>query len=172
MKGFYIRWIGILILMTTIGVLGFLRFQEEVDTLWPAEVLRMNPQETVRMLGTVQPGTLTKEGFEAEGSSGRADFGLRGEEEEVLVHYRGIKPENLRELKTLVVEGRWDPISKGFQANKISVVPNYRFIAAAYLVAIVPLGFFLFWMERRMRLLYFEIKETMVYEPDKIFDKG
>ena len=171
MKGFYIRWSGILILMITIGVLGFLRFQKEVDTLWPAEVLQTNPSETVRMIGTVQPGTLTKEGFGAEGSLGRANFGLRGEEEEVIVHYKGIKPDNLRELKTLVVEGRWDPISKGFQANEISVVPNYRFIAAAYLVAIVPLGIFLFRMERRMRLLYFEIKETTVYEPEKIFDK-
>lgn len=169
MKSFYIRWAALLALTLVIGGFGAGRYLQEVKALTPGEVLRSQPSGTVRVLGTVQAGSLVREGFESEGASGTARFSV-GADSGLAVVYRGVKPDNLRELKTLVLRGRWDPDSKQFQADKISVVPNYRFVTAAYLVAILPLGIFLFLMERGVRKLFFEIKETTVYEPEKIFD--
>ena len=166
MKGFYIRWCAILAIGLILAVLGFLRYERDVMTLSPEELLSEQPGHRVRLLGTVEPGTLVE-----EGGSQEARFQLMGNRDRVPVIYKGKEPENLRELKTLVAEGRWDPVIKEFQSDRLSVIPNFGFVVSAYLVAILPLIAFLFGMERNVRLLYHEIKGTTVYEPEKVFDK-
>ena len=74
-------------------------------------------------------------------------------------------PESLRELKSLVVIGRWDRAARAIEAREIALTPNAPFIFAAYLLGIVPLGLFLFRMERRVQLLYHQIKEAKAYTP-------
>jgi len=168
MNGFYIRWAVILMLGTGLFFLGWMRYREEVRTVSPESLLRDRPAGGVRLLGTVVPGTLEKPS--ESGGPGETRFSLKEGEAQVMVRYSGDDAEDLRELKTLVVHGRWDQESQTFQGDKISVVPNYGFITAAYLVSVIPLGLFLFSMERRVRLLYHEIKGTNVYEPEKVFD--
>ena len=165
MKGFYTRWIVILLMGVIITSLGFWRYQREVTSLSPEELLQEEPTRNVRVLGTVKPGTL----LQGE-SPGEAWFELSGAEDDLSVHYTGAEDDNLRELKRLVVVGRWDARSGVFQAEALAVVPNYGFITSAYIVSIIPIGLLLFVMERRIRLLYAEIKGTTVYEPEKIFD--
>jgi cytochrome c-type biogenesis protein CcmE len=172
MNGFYIRWAIILSLGAGLFFLGLMRYREEVRTVSPEALLRHKPGGTVRLLGTVVPGTLEKPSESGNsGGSGEIRFTLKWAESEVPVRYSGDDPENLRDLKTLVIRGRLDKDSQVFQGDQISVVPNYGFITAAYIVGVLPLALFLFAMERRVRLLYREIKGTNVYEPEKVFDK-
>jgi cytochrome c-type biogenesis protein CcmE len=165
MNGFYIRWAIIVSLGAGLFIVGLMRYREEVRTVSPEALLRDRPEGPVRLMGIVLPGTLEK-----HTDSKEFRFALKGADQQVPVRYTGEDPENLRELKTLVVNGRWDAESQLFQGDKISVVPNYSFITAAYLVSVIPLAVFLFAMERRVRLLYQEIKGTTVYEPEKVFD--
>jgi cytochrome c-type biogenesis protein CcmE len=165
MKGFYIRWVGILLMGIAIACFGFLRYQREVTNLSPEKLLQEEPTQIVRVLGTVRPGTLVQ-GV----SPGEARFELAGPTHRLSVHYTGPEDDNLRELKTLVVVGHWNAGSGEFRAEELAVVPNYGFIVAAYTVSIIPIGLFLFIMERRVRLLYAEIKGATIYEPEKIFD--
>ena len=102
-----------------------------------------------------------------EPASHRAAFELAGEKEKVSVRYSGEAPANLRELKTLVVIGRWNSSARQFEAHEISLLPNYGFVTGAYLVGIIPLSLFLFGMERRVELLYNKIKTTKLYEPEE-----
>jgi len=45
-------------------------------------------------------------------------------------------------------------------------------VAAAYILGIIPALIFLFLMERKLRLLYMEVKEARLYEPEVMdFDK-
>lgn len=93
-------------------------------------------------------------------------FQLSGEGERISVRYRGDDTENLRDLKTLVMIGKWDPTTQIFEGERIGLTPNYGFITAAYLVVLVPLGLFLFGMERKVARLYILIKEEKVYQPE------
>ena len=161
MNGFYIRWAILLLAGLMIVFLGAQRYYEDVYSLTPEEVLENTPRETVRMLGMVQAGTL-----KAEPPFEQATFELAGEQAQLPVYYQGEAPDNLRELKTLVVVGRWDSGQSRFKAHEIDLVPNYGFITAAYLV-FLPLGLFLFRMEQRVRLLYNRIKESKIYEPEE-----
>jgi hypothetical protein len=107
-----------------------------------------------------------------------AEFELAGPEADLLVHYDGPADDNLRELKTLVVVGhlnltgpagsaKSDGLDRQrFEAHELDLLPNYGFITAAYLLALVPLALFLFGMERRVALLYTVIKGTTVYQPE------
>jgi cytochrome c-type biogenesis protein CcmE len=165
MNGFYLRWVIILLMGALIASFGFWRYQREVASLSPAELLQEKPTGGVRVLGTVKPGTLVQ-----GKSPGEAWFELTDAKHHLTVYYTGPEDENLRELKTLVVVGQWDAGSSEFQARELAVVPNYGFITSAYIVSIIPIGLFLFVMERRIRLLYADIKGTTVYEPEKIFD--
>ena len=115
--------------------------------------------------GWLWGGTLIEE----EGS-GEARFEMEGSDQALRIHYVGPEDDNLRELKMVVAEGHWDDKLLVFQASMLSVVPNYGFIAWAYLVGIFPTIFWLFSMERREKLLYNEIKEESPYEAEK-FDK-
>lgn len=162
MKGFYLRWGLIFLAGAAIGVLGIQRYEREVTTIHPEELLQSDPDETVRVRGLVKGGTLQ---ISPTGEEVLFTLGENGAE--VPVRYSGPPSDSLRELKTLVVVGQWDAREGAFRAEEIAIVPNYGFILAAYLIALVPLLFFLFHMERKVKLLYTRIKEAKVYEPEE-----
>lgn len=162
MKWFYIRWGGVLIVAAVIGVLGIQRYYRDVTAISPDRLLRDQPAEAVRVLGMVEAASIVK-----EGEAGPVAFQLSGEGAKVSVRYTGEASENLRDLKTLVVGGKWNSTSQIFEADKISLVPNYGFITAAYLASLIPMGLFLFNMERKVAMLYILIKEEKVYQPEE-----
>jgi cytochrome c-type biogenesis protein CcmE len=164
MKDLYVRWGAILLIGIIIALLGVMRYQREVGTVAPEDLLKEPPTARLRVLGTVEAGSLIRE------EPGRIRFRLAGDGEPLSVLYTGKENENLRELKTLVVVGRWNPGTRVFEADELSIVPNYGFITAAYLVGVIPLVLFLFGMERKTRMLYREIKGTSVYKPEEGFD--
>lgn len=160
MRGVYLRWGGALALAALIGALGAQRYYQEVATVSPERLLHNPPQETVRVLGRVEGGSLVKDPLGKE-----ARFQLSGEKERIAVHYIGDDSDTLRELKTIVVMGEWNGAAAEFTAKKIALIPNYGFITAAYLIALIPMGLFLFNMERKVALLYTRIKQEKVYQP-------
>lgn len=162
MTRFYIRWGGVLAAGILVALLGIQRYHKEVTAISPEELLAEKPDRTVRVIGRVEAGSVSKEAPE-----NRIEFQLSGEQARVPVRYAGTEPDNLRELKTLVVEGRLDPSTGALQAEKISLVPNYGFVTAAYLVVLIPLGLFLFSMERKVALLYIMIKQEKVYQAEE-----
>ena len=168
MRWFYARWSGLLIGVAIIALLSFRYYEKKLESISPEQLLREQPAGVVRVLGIVQGGSLvTQPPFH------EAAFLLSGQGEMISVQYRGEAPENLREIKTLVVIGRWDPSLRQFEAHDIALVPNYGFVASAYLIGIIPMGLFLFSMERRVALLYNTIKDTKLYEPeDGSVDQG
>ena len=161
MNGFYIRWGFLLLAGLFMTFLGAQRYYRDVHSLTPEQVMKALPRETVRMLGRVQAGTLR-----TEAPYEQAVFDLAGEEAPVSVYYQGDAPDNLRELKTLVVIGHWNAAQERFEAHEIDLVPNYGFIIWAYLT-LLPLAIFLFMMEQKVRLLYNDIKEAKIYEPEE-----
>ena len=106
-----------------------------------------------------------------EAPSGGVLFEMKGLDQSATIHYTGSEDDNLRELKIVVAGGHWDEKMLVFQADRLSIVPNYGFVVGAYLVGILPTLLFLFSMERREKLLYAEIKEEAAYEAEK-FDKA
>jgi len=160
---FYLRWVFILIVGAAIVGFGVQRYFEEVTTITPKEALQQDPGKTVRVMGTIQGGSLLREVPLNETS-----FLLSGEGVELPVRYTGPSSDGLRELKTLVVIGSWDPSNQKLESQDLGLVPNYGFISAAYMVAFIPMIFFLFHMERKVRLLYIEIKDAKAYTPEEI----
>lgn len=145
-----------------IGLFGMARYQREVSTIPLEKFLEEKPAQPVRVLGMVVGGSLVK------GSNGEPiRFTLSGEGAQAPVRYKGDEPENLRELKRLVVVGRWNAEDRLVEAEAVSLVPNYGFVTWAYLVTLIPMGLFLFHMERKVALLYIMIKEEKVYQPEK-----
>ncbi|HTN43256.1 MAG TPA: cytochrome c maturation protein CcmE [Nitrospiria bacterium] len=160
MKGFYIRW-GVLILVGFwIAAIGAHRYNRDVRPLSPEQVLKNHLAGPVRMLGMVEAGSLRKDPLTSQ-----MLFSLVEDGQRIPVVYQGKDTDSLRELKTLVVIGGWDAASQSFLAQDLALIPNYGFIIAAYLV-MIPLALFLFMMERRVRLLYTEIKRSKLYEPE------
>ena len=82
------------------------------------------------------------------------------------MQYDGPPPDNLRELKILVLIGTWNADAQVFEARDIGIVPNYGFIAGAYLLGLLPLALLLFAMTRRVHFLYDEIKASKLYEEE------
>ena len=168
MKWFYVRWAGLLLVLFVLAMLGARHYTNDLKSISPEQLLLREPAQAVRLQGIVQAGSL-----EYEPLSHRAAFDLAGEKEKISVQYSGEAPENLRELKTLVVIGRWNPASRHFEAHEIEGVPNYGYVTGAYLAGIIPLSLFLFGMERKVELLYNRIKTTKLYEPEEDrFDQG
>ena len=157
-----VRWAGLLLGVFILAFLGARHYRSELKSISPEEILLLQPIRVVRVLGIVQGGSLVY-----DPRSHQAAFQLAGEREKISVQYRGEAPENLRELKTLVVVGRWNSSDHQFEAYDISLVPNYGFVASAYLIGIIPTGLFLFSMERRVALLYNKIKSTKLYAPEE-----
>ncbi len=165
MRRLYIRWGAILIAVFLVATLGWMRYEREVTTIAPERLLSQTPGGTVRVLGRVKAGSLSaREG--ASGALTEATFVLAGQDEEVFVRYEGEPAENIRDLKQIVAIGRWDPAAGEFLAHETANLPNYGYVSAAYLLVLIPMGVFLFRMERRVELLYTEIKTAKPYEPE------
>jgi len=162
MKWLYVRWAALLLGAFILALLGARHYRSELKSISPEEILLLQPIRVVRVLGIVQGGSLVY-----DPRSHQAAFQLAGEREKISVQYRGEAPENLRELKTLVVVGRWNSSARQFEAYEISLIPNYGFVASAYLIGIIPIGFFLFSMERKVELLYNKIRSTKLYQPEE-----
>lgn len=155
------RWLILVSVLVAVTLLGVQRYDRDVRTVAPDAVATGGGDGPVRVLGMVQAGTLkaTPDGREA-------GFALVMDGTALPVIYSGEKPDNLRELKVLVAVGQWDPITRVFRARELDLVPNYGFIASAYALTLIPLAVFVFAMERRVMLLYTEIKQSKVYTPE------
>ena len=160
MTNFYIRWGGVLIVAIVFIVLTYNHYQDNLASLVPQQVRQEAPTGEIRVLGMVQGGTLEPR------NAGEATFTLLGKGATLPVHYQGPPPDNLRELKILVLIGAWNAATQVFEARDIGIVPNYGFIAGAYLLGLVPLALFLFAMNRRVNFLYEEIKASKLYEEE------
>ena len=162
MTRLYLRWSALVVIAAVIAFLASRSFDRHLASVTPEDVVSRQPVAVVRVIGLVKGGSLT-----GDAAAGHARFELAGLRDMLPVQYDGPPPDNLRELKTLVVVGRWDPASAVFLAHDIALVTNYGFVVGAYLAGFIPLAFFLFAMERRVTLLYREIKESRLYEPEK-----
>ena len=161
MTGLYLRWSAIVIAAVVIAALTFQDFEQHLTSLTPEDVVSLQPTRVVRVIGLVKGGTLR-----GDLESGHANFELAGQQDTLPVQYDGPPPENLRELKTLVVIGAWDPASGTFLAHDLALVTNYGYVVGAYLIGLLPLALFLLGMERKVALLYRKIKESKLYEPE------
>lgn len=160
MTNFYIRWGGVFIVAIVFIVLTYTHYRDNLASLLPRQVKQEAPAGEIRVLGMVQGGTLETRG------AGEATFALLGESASLPVHYEGPPPDNLRELKILVLIGTWNADTQVFEARDIGIVPNYGFIAGAYLLGLLPLALLLFAMTRRVHFLYDEIKASKLYEEE------
>jgi cytochrome c-type biogenesis protein CcmE len=162
MTRLYLQWIEIAVAAAGIVWAASRYYDRHLVTLTPDAVQTGGSVTAdVRVQGLVEGGTLA-----GDLTSGKATFRLAGEHGTLDVAYDGPPPENLRELKTVVVVGRWDAGRRVFLAKDLALVTNYGFVVGSYLVALVPLAVFIFLMERRVRLLYSEIKQAKLYEPE------
>lgn len=161
MTNLYIRWGGLFMVAVVLGILTVNHYQETLASLAPQQVKQEVPSGEIRVLGMVQSGTL-----ESAGEAGEATFTLLGEHASLPVHYQGPPPDNLRELKILVLLGTWNASTRIFEARDIGLVPNYGFIAGAYLIGLLPLAILLFAMSRRVGILYEDIKASKLYEEE------
>ena len=161
MTSLYTRWSLVLIVAVLISILTYNHYQQNLATWTPSQVQIQQPPEEIRALGRVQGGTL-----KGNISDGDATFRLIENEIAIPVHYRGLTPDNLRELKTLILLGKWNPSDNVFEARDIGLVTNYGFVISAYLIGLIPLAIFLFAMSRRVRFLYEEIKTSKLYQEE------
>jgi hypothetical protein len=97
---------------------------------------------------------------------GQATFELMDGSTTVPVEYAGPPLENIRELKRMVLIGHLDPATKTFKANDTALINNFGFVAAAYLITVLSLGWAIFAMSQRVMVLFKEIKEEKLYEPE------
>jgi cytochrome c-type biogenesis protein CcmE len=159
MKQLYLRWIGVLAIGIFLVFLGARRYCHDVAT-FPIERLTAEaPSGEVRILGQIVANSIAPS---AEGLG----FQLTDPPETLTVLYTGKETDEIRDLKTLVMIGKWDGAAKRLVADRTAIRPNYHFVVAAYLVGLIPVALFLFRMEYRVAKLYSEIKETKVYEVD------
>jgi cytochrome c-type biogenesis protein CcmE len=101
MNLFYIRWVVVILVTLVITFLGFQRYQKDVVSLTPDQLLQHPSQGKIRVIGVIQGGSLTK-----EEDSNMAFFRLQGEKKPLPVRYRGHDTDTLRDLKIVVVTGR------------------------------------------------------------------
>lgn len=161
MTSLYIRWGALLIVAMVLTGLTYSHYQQHLATLSPQQVSEQHPSQEIRVLGMVRGGTL-KGNVEA----GDATFALIENDSTMPVHYHGPPPDNLRELKTLILIGKWNPSDNIFEARDIGLVTNYGFVVGAYVIGLIPLAIFLFAMSRRVGLLYEEIKASKLYQEE------
>ena len=162
MTGFYARWaimVGGLILL---AIMTYHQYQRDLSTISLASVLSsQTSSETVRIQGMVKSGTLS-----GDLEQGQATFELIDGSTTLSVEYAGPPLENIRELKTMVLIGHLDPTTQTFKAKDTALINNFGFVAAAYLVTVIALICALFTMGQRVMMLFKEIKEEKLYEPE------
>ena len=161
MKTFYLRWGGILAVGLVLGFLGGQRYYREVSAISPGQAFN-HPDQMVRVQGRIEAGSLVVEPL-----LHKATFEIAGEKEKLPVQFTGDELDNFRELKVIVLLGKWNSSTRRFESQKTALTPNYGFITAAYLVGLIPLGFFLFKMERKVSILYALIKREKIYQPEE-----
>ena len=168
MTSFYVRWIGVLIVALALSTSTCTHYQRNLATWSPSQVKAQPPSSEVRVLGMVQGGTLAGRVEEGEATFAliEGDASLP-EQTGIPVQYHGPPPENLRELKSLILIGRWNSSDNIFEARDIGLVTNYGFVVSAYLIGLIPLALFLFTMSRRVGLLYEEIKASKLYQEEE-----
>ena len=166
MTRFYSQWAALTVIALILSALTYQHYLHHLASVTP-EWLVMHDKSTnpsIRLKGMVKSGSLS-----GNLQEGKANFQLVGESANITVNYKGSPPENLRELKTLIVIGQWVHSKKIFQAHEIALVTNYGFVISAYLVAIIPLLFILFSMSRKVTTLFQVIKDSKLYEPQAEF---
>ena len=161
MTAFYLRWGGILIVAMIIVGMTVQNYEQHLASLSPEQVMEHSPQGEVRVQGLVQSGTL-----QGNLEEGTATFALGDDQTTLSVEYKGPPPENLRELKLLIVIGQWDPASRVFRARDLALLTHYGFVVSAYLVGLIPLLIVLFLMGRKVSLLFEEIKQSKLYQSE------
>ncbi len=161
LRSLYIRWSVVLMVAAGLAALTGYHYREHLAGFVPQEVRHKSPVGEIRVVGMVRSGTLT-----GNVEAGDAAFTLMGHDASLPVVYQGPPPDNLRELKTLVAIGSWNASERVFRARDIGIIPNYGFVAAAYVVGLLPLTVLLFAMSRRVSLLYEEMKTSTLYQED------
>lgn len=162
MTGLYTRWALILGAILLLAILTYQHYQQNLSTV-SIETLLNNPPDLqpVRVQGMVKSGTL-----KGDVEEGQATFEIMNGTASVFVEYQGPPQENIRELKTLVFIGHWDNEAQIFKAQDTALMNNFGFVAAAYLISIIALGWMVFAMSQRVMVLFKEIKESKLYEPE------
>lgn len=79
----------------------------------PTEVLEM-PNQTVRVSGTVVPGSINY-----ETASGVVSFEVTDDTTRMLVEYSGTAPDTLKDNAQAVAEGSYDPSTEVFDATSL-----------------------------------------------------
>jgi cytochrome c-type biogenesis protein CcmE len=162
MTGFYARWAFMVGGIILLALMTFQQYQRDLSTISLATVLNSTAtSETVRIQGMVKSGTLS-----GAVDQGQATFELVDGSTTLPVEYAGPPLENIRELKTMVLIGHLDPETKIFKAKDTALINNFGFVAAAYLIAVLSLGWAIFAMSQRVMVLFKEIKEEKLYEPE------
>jgi cytochrome c-type biogenesis protein CcmE len=145
-----------------LAILTYQHYQEHLSTLSVGTLLGSPPAtQPVRIQGMVKSGTL-----KGDVEQGQATFEFVDGSANLVVEYQGPPLENIRELKTLVLIGRWDSQAQIFRAQETALINNFGFVAAAYLVSVLALGWMVFAMSQRVMVLFKEIKESKLYEPE------
>lgn len=137
------------------------RYLAEIAAITPDQLDLNTSSASIRIQGRIEPGSL-----KIDPEKHRADFNLSWNEKNLPVSYTGDDLDNLREFKIIVLVGSWDPVVQHFESKRLALTPNYGFIMAAYLAGLVPLALFLFYMERRVVLLYDVIKKEKIYQSE------
>lgn len=162
MTGFYARWAIIVGGIILLAVMTYHQYQRDLSTISLATALSSSTtSETVRIQGMVKSGTLS-----GAIELGQATFALIDGPTTLAVEYAGPPLENIRELKTMVLIGHLDAATKIFKAKDTALINNFGFVAAAYLLTVIALGWSIFAMSQRVMVLFKEIKEEKLYEPE------
>jgi cytochrome c-type biogenesis protein CcmE len=162
MTGFYARWAIMVGGIFLLAIMTYHQYQRDLSTISLATVLNSPAtSETVRIQGMVKSGTLS-----GAVDEGQATFDLIDGSITLPVDYAGPPLENIRELKTMVLIGHLDHETKTFKAKDTALINNFGFVAAAYLLTVIALGWSLFAMSQRVMFLFKEIKEEKLYEPE------
>jgi cytochrome c-type biogenesis protein CcmE len=162
LRNLYLRWIAILIVGIVIILFARQRYLDEVAVITPEQLKMEASSASLRVQGRIEPGTL-----KVDAETHQAHFDLSWKENRLPVSYSGEDLDTLREFKVIVLIGSWDPATQRFESKKLALTPNYGFITAAYLAGLFPLALFLFYMERRVVLLYDVIKREKIYQPEE-----
>ncbi|MDR4494510.1 MAG: cytochrome c maturation protein CcmE [Nitrospirales bacterium] len=162
MTGFYARWGMVGALGLLLVFLTYQDYQTRLSTIPLSGIMSGNtPKEPIRIQGMVKSGTLA-----GKVEQGEATFEFTEGTVTIPVEYHGPPPENLRELKVMVLKGRWDAEAYVFKAQDTALVNNYGYVAAAYGVSCLTIVLMLFAMSQRVMVLFKEIKESKLYEPE------
>jgi cytochrome c-type biogenesis protein CcmE len=162
MIGLYARWAIIVGGILLLALMTFQQYQRDLSTISLSTVLNSPAtSEPVRIQGMVKSGTLA-----GAVDQGQATFELMDGSNTIPVEYAGPPLENIRELKTIVLLGHLDHESKIFKAKDTALINNFAFVAAAYVIVVLSLGWAIFAMSQRVMVLFKEIKEEKLYEPE------